>query len=111
MEEASSALKNGNYETATDYAFASLRSSRETYISIRFIIQEPGFSNNKVTDNQSLLDSINRKIQRIDHLREILPYIASKEILDFLSNAKTLFDDSKLDLISSDRNIKKIRVF
>ena len=107
LEEAHFALESGNYEGAVDYAFASLRISRETYILIRFIIQEAGLTNNELSENQGLLDSIDRQLEEIDRLQEILPDTAPQEILDYLSNAQAVLDDAKLSLISDDSSSAK----
>jgi hypothetical protein len=92
LTAAHDALKIADYEAAVDYATEALSIFREVFSSIHTILEAAGLEKGHLVDNQGLLEAMTRQLQRIDHLREILPEDAPDEIKQLLDDAEALLD-------------------
>jgi tetratricopeptide (TPR) repeat protein len=86
------ALDAADYDGAVDYATEALGVFREVFSSIHVILEAAGLQKGQLVDNQGLLEAMQRQLQRIDRLREILPEDAPEEIKQLLDNAEALLD-------------------
>jgi len=89
---AQDALDLEDYEGAVDYATEALSIFREVFSSIHFILKDAGLETGQLVDNQGLLEAMTRQLQRIDHLRDLLPDEAPEEIIQLLGDAEALLD-------------------
>jgi hypothetical protein len=107
LEAAQTALVNSQYQDAIDSAVEALSVFREVISSIHVILQAADLQKEDLIENQGLLEAITRQLQRIDHLREILPDIAPQEISNLLDNAQELLNEAKTSLLDGDVTIAK----
>jgi flagellin-specific chaperone FliS len=89
---AQDALDLEDYEGAVDYATEALSVFREVFSSIHLILKDAGLETGQLVDNQGLLEAMTRQLERIDHLRNLLPDEAPEEIIELLGDAETLLD-------------------
>jgi hypothetical protein len=101
---AQEALANSDYDLAADSALEALQIFRDVYSSLQAILKAADVQTDGLTTNQELSDAIDRELQRISVLQEILPTDAPQEILNLLADAndtlleaKTLLLDGKVD--------------
>jgi hypothetical protein len=101
---AQEALANSDYDLAADSALEALQIFRDVYSSLQAILKAADVQTDGLTSNQELSDAIDRELQRISVLQEILPTDAPQEILNLLADAndtlleaKTLLLDGKVD--------------
>jgi hypothetical protein len=92
LTAAHDALGLGDYEGAVGYATEALSVFREVFSSVHIILEDAGLQKGQLVDNQGLLEAMTRQLQRIDHLREILPEDAPEEITKLLDDAEALLD-------------------
>jgi hypothetical protein len=92
LTAAHDALEIADYESAVDCATDALGIFREVFSSIHTILEEAGLQKGHIVDNQGLLEAMTRQLQRIDHLRTILPEDAPEEIKQLLDDAEALLD-------------------
>ncbi|MFA5366272.1 MAG: hypothetical protein WC325_13910 [Candidatus Bathyarchaeia archaeon] len=95
LAAAQEALTNSDYDLAAESALEALTVFREVYSSLNKILEATDLQKNDLIDCQELLDAINRDLNRIDVLREILPDNASQEIWDLLDAADASLDTAK----------------
>jgi flagellin-specific chaperone FliS len=92
LAAAHEALEAEDYEGAVDYATEALGIFREVFSSIHMILEDAGLRKCELVDCQGLLEAMTRQLERIDHLREILPEDAPDEIVQLLDDAEALLD-------------------
>jgi hypothetical protein len=90
LAAAHEALEAEDYEGAVDYATEALGIFREVFSSIHMILEDAGLRKCELVDCQGLLEAMTRQLERIDHLREILPEDAPDEIVQLLDDAEAL---------------------
>ena len=104
LATAQEALANSDYDLAADSALEALQIFRDVYSSLQAILKAADVQTDGLTTNQELSDAIDRELERISVLQEILPTDAPQEILNLLADAndtlleaKTLLLDGKVD--------------
>lgn len=107
LAAAQEALTNSEYEVAVDSAIEALRVFREVYSSIHVILEAADLQKGHLIENQGLVEAITRELQRIDHLREILPADVPQEILDFLDDAEDSLNEARTLLLDGDETAAK----
>ncbi len=91
LTQAQEALSKADYSAASDSALAALEVFRNTYSNLEGIMDAAGIASDSSASSQQLLDAIDRELQRIGTLKEILLTNASQNILQTLDDAnKTL---------------------
>ncbi len=99
IDEASSSLAASDYETAVASATEALGIFKEVLKSIHIIMQESGISSGGMVVGQGLLLAMDRALERIERLREILdnvdPDNVTEEVLALLDEAETLLDEAE----------------
>jgi hypothetical protein len=83
---AQEALANSNYDVASDSAIEALSIFRQVYASLKSILEAADLQDNSIIDNQELLDTINRELQRLYSLQNLLPEDTPQEITSLLSD-------------------------
>jgi hypothetical protein len=86
------ALDAEDDEGAVGYATDALSIFREVFSSIHTILEDAGLQKCELADCEGLLDAMERQLERIDRLREILPEDAPEEITQLLDQAEGLLD-------------------
>ena len=102
LNDAKTALASSDYDAAIDNAFDALKIFREVYSSINVILDKVGLRPEQLLDDQGLLEAITRELERIEHLRDILPEETPQEISDLLDNAEDLLNKAKVSLVDGD---------
>lgn len=102
LTKAQDALVAHDYGAVANYAFDALKAFREVYSSIHVILEAAGLEKGHLIDDQGLLEGITRQLQRIDHLKEILPAGATEEIFALLENAKGSLEEARTLLLNGD---------
>jgi hypothetical protein len=104
LATAQEALANSDYDLAADSALEALQIFRDVYSSLQAILKAADVQTDGLTTNQELSDAIDRELQRISVLQEILPTDTPQEILNLLTDAndtlleaKALLLDGKVD--------------
>jgi len=85
------ALEAEDYEGAVANATQALEIFREVFKSINLILYESGVQKGQIIDGQGLLVAMQRALERIERLRELLPEDAT-EALELLDNATSYLD-------------------
>jgi translation initiation factor 2B subunit (eIF-2B alpha/beta/delta family) len=85
------ALESEDYEGAVANATQALEIFREVFKSINLILYESDVQKGQIIDGQGLLVAIQRALERIERLRELLPEDAT-EALELLDNATSYLD-------------------
>lgn len=90
------ALEVEDYEGAVGNATEALSTFREVLSSIHYIMQESGVARGEILDGQGLLTAMDRALERIERLREILDDIDPEEVSEEdLQEAIDLLDDAE----------------
>ncbi len=95
LAAAQQTLADSDYDAALDSAVGALRVFREVYISINVILEAADLRKGLLIENQELLEAINRELERIDNLREILPAETPQEILDLLTDTEASLSEAR----------------
>ncbi len=85
------ALEAEDYEGAVANATQALEIFREVFKSINLILDESDVQKGQIIDGQGLVVAMQRALERIDRLRELLPEDAT-EALELLDNATDYLD-------------------
>jgi HEPN domain-containing protein len=85
------ALESEDYDGAVANATQALEIFREVFKSINLILYESDVQKGKIVDGQGLLVAIQRALERMERLRELLPEDATKA-LELLDNATSYLD-------------------
>jgi tetratricopeptide (TPR) repeat protein len=85
------ALEAEDYEGAVANATQALEIFREVFKSIHLILYESDVQKGQIIDGQGLLVAMQRALERIERLRELLPEDAA-EALELLDNATSYLD-------------------
>lgn len=85
------ALESEDYEGAVANATQALEIFRDVFKSINLILYESDVQKGQIIDGQGLLVAIQRALERIEKLRELLPEDAT-EALELLDNATSYLD-------------------
>jgi tetratricopeptide (TPR) repeat protein len=107
LEAAQEALSDSEYENAVDYAVEALSVFREVYSSIHVIMEAADLQRDDLIENQGLLEAITRELQRIDHLRDILPVDTPQDILDILDTAAEFLSEARTLLLAGEATAAK----
>jgi tetratricopeptide (TPR) repeat protein len=107
LEAAQEALSDSEYENAVDYAVEALSVFREVYSSIHVIMEAADLQRDDLIENQGLLEAITRELQRIDHLRDILPVDTPQDILDILDTAAEFLSEARALLLAGEATAAK----
>jgi hypothetical protein len=91
LAKAQDALEIADYDGAIGNATEALHIFREVFRSIHLILEDAGLQTGHLVDAQGLLEAYSRALERIEHLREILPEDAT-EFLALLDQAEALLD-------------------
>jgi hypothetical protein len=96
LATAQEALKNSDYNLAADSALEALVVFKEVYSSLNKILEAADLQQkNGLIEVQALLDVIDRELQRIVVLREILPANSSQETWNTLDSAQDSLNTAK----------------
>ncbi|MCW3983023.1 MAG: hypothetical protein NWE96_03415 [Candidatus Bathyarchaeota archaeon] len=98
LKVAQEALETSNYNLAADSALQALAVFREVYRSINAILEKTGLQDISARDNQELMDAINRDLQRLNILQNLLPDNSPQEIITLLESANSTLLEAKQDL-------------
>jgi len=98
------ALEAEDYEGAVANATQALEIFRDVFRSINFILCESEVQRGQIVDGQGLLVAMQRALERIERLRELLPEDAT-EALELLDNATSYLDIDTARLWLLDGNI------
>ena len=98
------ALEAEDYEGATANATQALEIFREVFKSINLILYESDVQKGQIIDGQGLLVAMQRALERIELLRELLPEDAT-EALELLDNATIYLDLDTARLWLLDGNV------
>lgn len=88
---AEQAYENADYNQAVVDAKEALRTFRQVFKSINLILQDAGLKTDQQLDAVSLVEAINRALNKIAKLREILPSDAIDQII-MLDQAEALLN-------------------
>jgi hypothetical protein len=102
LSNAQEALANSQYTSASDSALQALDVFRSTYSSLQSLLEAAGVPVDASLGNQELLDAIERELQRVETLKEILPTNASQDILITLDNAKERLLEAKTSALNGE---------
>ncbi len=95
---AEQAYENAEYNEAVADAKEALRTFRQVFKSVNLILQDVGLRTEQQLDAVSLVEAINRALNKIAKLREILPSDAIDQI-DMLDQAEDLLNIEAQNLI------------
>jgi hypothetical protein len=109
LTAAQEALDAEDYEGAVDYATEALSIFREVFSSIHLILEDAGLQKCELVDCEGLLDAMERQLERIDRLREILPEDAPEEITQLLDDAEALLDIDAARALLLEGNTTEVR--
>jgi hypothetical protein len=109
LTAAHDALDAEDYEGAVDYATEALRVFRAVFSSIHTILKDAGLQQCELVDCDGLLDAMERQLERIDRLREILPEDAPEEIKQMLDDAEALLDIDAAKALLFDGKTTEVR--
>jgi hypothetical protein len=98
------ALEAEDYEGAVANATQALEIFREVFKSINLILYESDVQKGQIIDGQGLLVAMQRALERIEWLRELLPEDAT-EALELLDNATIYLDVDTARLWLLDGNV------
>jgi hypothetical protein len=87
LTSAKEALANSNPDLAAEYALKALIIFREVYSSLQGILETAGLQDTASINNQELIDAINRELQRVDTIQNLLPSNATQETISRLETA------------------------
>ncbi|MGD6850587.1 MAG: hypothetical protein ACQCN6_00840 [Candidatus Bathyarchaeia archaeon] len=102
LSNAQQALANSEYSTASDFALQALEVFRNTYSSLQAILETAGVPSDASISNQGLLDAIERELQRVEMLKEILPTNTSQDVVSLLENAKAKLLEAKTSALNGE---------
>ncbi len=102
LSNAQEALANSQYNSASDSALQALDIFRSSYSSIEVILEAAGIPIDTSISNQELIDAIERELQRVETLKEILPSNTSKDTFDLLDNAKEKLLEAKTSTLKGE---------
>jgi hypothetical protein len=113
LAQAETALENKDYSTAVSSAREALQTFRQVFKSINWILINTGLKAGNEVDALSLLDAVNRTLDRIAHLKELLPSEATNQIAlinqaeAFLNseNIENLIVEGKTSVVADDLRI------
>ncbi len=89
LTAAQEALANSNYDIAADSALQALAIFRQVYSSLQAILETAGLQDNSSINNQALIDAINRELQRMNTIQNLLATDAPQEIITLLETANS----------------------
>lgn len=95
LTQAQDFLAKSNYNLAADSALEALKIFREVYGSLQEILKTAGIQDASSIDSQGLIDAINRELQRLNTIRNLLPLNASQETLNLLETANNTLLEAK----------------
>jgi hypothetical protein len=95
---AKEALANSNYDLAGDSALKALVIFREVYGSLQGILETAGLQDTTSINNQELMDAINRELQRLDTVQNLLPSNATQETITRIETANNTLLQAKATL-------------
>jgi HEPN domain-containing protein len=98
LKAAQEALEASNYDLAADYALQALTIFRDVYRSLNAILENAGLQDNSARANQELMDAINRELQRLNVLQNLLSENTPKEIIALLESANSSLLEAKQEL-------------
>ncbi|MCW3996268.1 MAG: hypothetical protein NWE98_09010 [Candidatus Bathyarchaeota archaeon] len=98
LEAAQKALSNLNYDLAADSALKALSIFRQVYGSLQAILESAGLQDNSLINNQELNDALNRELQRMNTLRNILELNATQQIITLLETSNNTLLQAKMAL-------------
>jgi hypothetical protein len=93
------ALADSDYDATVENAFDALGIFREVYRSIQNILGKAGLQTSGLTEGQGLLEAIDRELQRIERLTNLLPEDTPQDIKDLLEVAENLINEAKVLLL------------
>ncbi len=82
VTNAYSSFENGDYEGAIANATEALRIFREVFKSLNIILEQSGIRKGELVDAQGLIVAMQRALERIERLRELLDDPEALELLD-----------------------------
>ena len=108
LTEAENALENTDYVAAIDNARSALQVFRQVFKSINWILVDSGLKTVNEVDTSGLLDAVNRTVDAIAHLRELLPSNATDQIAGLdqaeallnLVDIKNLILEGKINIVA-----------
>ena len=95
LENASISLVAEDYESAVGNATEALSIFKEVLRSIHYIMQESGIARGDIIEAQGLLTAMDRALERIDRLRELLENIDDEEFAEEIEEAIALLDEAE----------------
>ncbi len=98
LKAAQEALEDSNYDFAADSALQALTIFREVYCSLQVILAKAGLQEISDIDNQELMDAVNRELQRLSTLQNLLPANTPQEIIIMLETANSTLLEAKQEL-------------
>jgi hypothetical protein len=98
LTAAQEALANSNYDVAADSALQALTIFRHVYSSLQAILETAGLQDNSSINNQALMDAINRELQRMNTIQNLLATDAPQEIITLLETANSTLLRAKVAL-------------
>ena len=101
LANAERTLENADYSEATSNAREALQTFRQVFKSVNWILVDAGLKTDQEVDATSLIDASNRTLNRIAHLRELLPSNATDQIA-LLDQAQALLNLVTLENLISE---------
>jgi len=98
LTAAKEALANSNYEVAADSALKALIIFREVYSSLQEILEKAGLQDTSTINNQELIDAINRELQRLNTIQNLLPSNTTQETITRIETANNTLLQAKAAL-------------
>jgi acid phosphatase class B len=98
LTAAKEALAKSDYDLAADSALKALMIFREVYRSLQGILETAGLQNTASITNLGLMDAINRELQLIDTIQNLLPSNATQETFTQLETANNTLLQAKAAL-------------
>jgi hypothetical protein len=98
LTAAKEALAKSNYKLAADSSLKALTIFREVYSSLQRILETAGLQNTASINNQGLMDAINRELQRVNTIQNLLSSNATQETITRLETANSTLIQAKAAL-------------
>ena len=98
LKAAQEALEDSNYDLAADSALQALTIFREVYCSLQVILAKADLQEISEIDNQELMDTVNRELQRLNTLQNLLPANTPQEIITLIETANSTLLEAKQEL-------------
>lgn len=95
LENASISLVAADYEGAVGNATEALSIFKDVLRSIHYIMQESGIARGDIIEAQGLLTAMNRALERIERLRELLETIDEEDFAEEIEEAVALLDEAE----------------